>query len=294
MIARAGTVRGPPRTCSFTYPGPLRHESINCFSEWFPNSVPFQEPESGEGRRFSLRGIEWEGGPPPVPIFIMFKDRVSVLMETLRSFWRTMRTPYEIVIMNDNSTYPDATAFLQKLREAGVTVHDNDRTWTTFDDLYKINADFVASYMAAHTSEYYVLTDPDCALESAPWNILFVYQAVLDGLGLEAVGASLRWDDFPETMSAPYEATMLKLQANAFEMNGRHYYYIAAPVDTTFAMYRKGHKLQRLRGKYVRMLPPLGARHLDFYLEKGKLPPDYSYYHSSARAKNVNHMQHLE
>lgn len=122
-------------------------------------------------------------------------------------------------------------------------------------------------------------TDPDCALDSAPWNLLQVYQHALESLKLTAVGTALRWDDFPESLTLAYEGNVAKLPPKALLYNDRNYYYIDAPVDTTFAMFRTGPRLKRLRGKHVRMLPPLGARHLDFYLTKDRLPDDYVFYH---------------
>jgi hypothetical protein len=173
-------------------------------------------------------------------------------------------------------------------------VHDNPRAWGHFDELFEIIADFVDIYTKASKSPYYVLTDPDCALDSAPWNILHVYQHALESLNLTAVGTALRWDDFPETMTVAYEGGVAKLPPRALPYKDRNYYYIDAPVDTTFAMYNTGPRLKRLRGKHVRMLPPLGARHLDFYLGKERLPEDYKYYHHAARAKAVNHMSHVD
>lgn len=87
--------------CRFDYPGPLRPESLGCYAEFFPGQQPFAYPPRSTltpGRRFSLSGVEWEedGGVPRVPIIVLFKDRVSVLIETLRSFWRHIGTPYEV------------------------------------------------------------------------------------------------------------------------------------------------------------------------------------------------------
>jgi hypothetical protein len=85
--------------CRFDYRGPLRPESLDCFAEYFPFGQPFSFPEmtTAPGRRFSLSGVEWaDATVPRVPIFVLFKDRVSVLMETLRSFYRYIGTPYEV------------------------------------------------------------------------------------------------------------------------------------------------------------------------------------------------------
>lgn len=178
-------------------------------------------------------------------------------------------------------------------------MHDNKREWADFPELYEIVADFVGAYMnESSKSDYFVLTDPDSALDSSPSNILQVYQAVLEGVGVDVVGAALRWDDFPERMHTPKEnwdgyhineLEYAKLPSFPFLHNEHNYYYTKVPVDSTFAMYRRTTSVQRLHlSSYIRMLPPLGARHLDFYLETGNLPEDYKYYHGAARAKTVN------
>lgn len=85
--------------CRFDYPGPLRPESYDCYTDFFPLSLPFSYPEMATvlGRSFSLSGVTWEDASVPrIPIFILFKDRVSVLMETLRSYYRFLGTPYEV------------------------------------------------------------------------------------------------------------------------------------------------------------------------------------------------------
>ena len=210
----------------------------------------------------------------------------------------------QLIIFNDNSTYPDAVRFLDRLAASGVKVHDNKREWGSFDELYETVADFVEGYMnESSKSDYFILTDPDCALDSSPWNILFVYQAALEGAdetGVDVVGAALRRDDYPETMHFPKkenwddyhkynELNYAKLPSFPFLHNDLNYYYMKVPVDSTFAMYRSSSSLKRLAWKkYIRMLPPLGARRLDFYLEKGNLPEDYKYYHRTARSKALN------
>ncbi len=84
--AAAGPWRRARDPCAFEYTGPLRPESMDCFMEYFPAKLPFYQPVMAANRSFTLSGIQWESGPPPVPVFVLFKDRVSVLMETLRSF----------------------------------------------------------------------------------------------------------------------------------------------------------------------------------------------------------------
>ena len=279
--------------CDFDYQGPLKYESLNCFQEYVPFSNNLTFPIYSNNS-FTLRGLEWKDGPAPIPIFIMFKDRVSVLMETLRNLYRYIRTPFEIVIINDNTTFPSSVAFLQKLRYSEVYVHDIEHFWgEDFNQLYVLVANFVEDYMNSSSASYFVLTDADCALDSAPGDILVVYQSMLDGLGVDAAGAAIRWDDWPPSTNVEFESTQRILQAGAYKFMDRHYYYNNASVDTTFAMYRRDWRLQRLVGKHIRILPPLAARHVDFYLDKNNLPDDYKFYFERARAKQVNHMGHL-
>lgn len=281
--------------CTFDYPGPLQLESLNCFLDFFPHAAPLTFP-SYANQSFSVRGLEWKDGPAPIPIFVLFKDRVSVLVETLRSFYRYIRTPFEIILIHDNSTFPAAVHFVQRLGESGVLVYENQHPWEEFDHFYEIVADFVEEYMRSSEATHFVLTDPDCALDSAPSNILLVYENILDGLGVDVAGAALRWDDWPEaSRSNRNEDYFVTLPAEAYNFNGLHYYYNEkAHVDTTFAMYNKNRRLRRCQGSYVRILPPLGVRHLDFYLDKEHLPADYKYYHTRAKAKQINHMTHLD
>ena len=278
------------KMCSFDYDGPLKNSTLNCFIEYFDFASPVQF-SSYSNMSHTVRGITWTEGPAPVPIFILFRDRVSIVIEVIRSFHRYIRTPFEIVIFNDRSSFPVATNFLMRLEASGLHIHHSTIEWENFDQLYSMLAKFIEDYMASSQSEFYVLTDPDCALDSAPWNILDVYQRALVELKVTAIGASIRWDDWSDLVwNTGYERSYTKLTPQIVGIRGKTYYYIDAPVDTTFAMYRKGKRISRLT--YARMLPPLGVRHLDFYLEKN-IPPDYVYYHNHSRKSGVNHMSHI-
>lgn len=86
--------------CRFDYPGPLRPESYDCYSEFFPLSLPFSYPEmvTLPGRSFSLSGVTWANASVPrVPIFVLFKDRVSVLMRRCGAFTATWAHPMRCV-----------------------------------------------------------------------------------------------------------------------------------------------------------------------------------------------------
>jgi hypothetical protein len=268
-------------SCEFDYTGPLREEDINCLLDVFTFSTPVKYQTFVNGTH-DIRGIRFnDNTSAPIPIFIPFRDRISVLIETIRSFHRHIRTPFELVIINDNSTYPTAVNFLNRLSESGVYIHNNMQPWNGFDELYEIFKKVISEYMEKSEAEFFILTDPDTALDSAPGNILSVYQHVFEVLNPKVVGALFRWDDWPVSMRS---VPGIKLGAEyivpkGVEYYGRIYYYIQWPIDTTFAMYRKGEELKRYNtSPAFRMLPPLGVRHLDFYLDHTNPPADYVHY----------------
>lgn len=69
--------------------------------------------------------------------------------------------------------------------------------------------------------------------------------------------------------------------------------YMETPVDTTFAMYRTSNGFRRLAQPSIRVLPPLGARHLDFYWTRDRVPPDMLYYLRRVGGTSFTHMLHL-
>ena len=100
--------------CNFDYSGPLRPKDLNCHLEIFDFATPLKLPNLTNNSH-TLGGLKWENGHPPVPIYILFKDRISVLIESIRSIHRNIKTPFQLVIFNDNSTFPAAVNFLKRI-----------------------------------------------------------------------------------------------------------------------------------------------------------------------------------
>jgi hypothetical protein len=280
--------------CSFEASYIKTTDILNCNLDTFEFSQPitFIQPENG---KHTLSGLKYFSGAPPIPIFILFADKVTVLIETLRSYHRYIQTPFEIIILDNKSTFPRAVAFLKHLEKAGVKIYHLPQTWTSFNELHDIAVSFIEAHMRTSPSEYYIFTDADCALDSAPPNILDVYKAALDTLDYNLIGAAIRWDDLPSAVRKQKKEYLYldgHRDIKTFTYQDRLYYFAPALVDTTFAMARKGTRLARLKQTSIRMLSPLGIRHLDFYLDPNNLPQDYIYYLNRARSKDsdLNHM----
>ena len=57
-----------------------------------------------------------------------------------------------------SSSFPDAIDLVQRLRESGVHVHDNQRSWEEFDQFYEIVADFVEDSMMSSNASHFILS----------------------------------------------------------------------------------------------------------------------------------------
>lgn len=239
--------------CDYTYPGEFKVESLDCFIQYFPpslNTIKFGRihssvyvssdpyPLNNVNVTLSAKGLSIMDSnlnttdKLPVPIIIMFKDRISVLTETIKSYYQYIRTPFEIVIFDDNTTFPSSILFLQKLELAGVTVHYNIKKWNDFESLFSLFSDFVSDYMRTSKSSHYIISDPDCALDSAPGNIIHVYEAFFEGLKVKGVGAALRWDDWVDITPFRHQQVFILSPSKQFEFYKRNYFYISATTDT--------------------------------------------------------------
>ena len=72
----------------------------------------------------------------------------------------------------------------------------------------------------AKSNASHVLTDPACVLGSAPWNILSIYQTVLDDIPeIAIVSAALRRDDWLTAINNSNEERFVALPALAYDYN---------------------------------------------------------------------------
>jgi hypothetical protein len=263
---------------------------INCYMDAFPVSTALQRKD-----------ISISTDVDCIPIFILFSERVSSLFEAIRSFHKYIKTCFNIIIFDDDSQYTEAVSalhWLDRTNSFRVTVHYSKEKWNGFGELFEYFKSFIESYLQNLDTDVFVISDPDCALDSSPGNILLIYREILlnnlTGYYLRGVGASIRWDDWPmQSANLSYEANFRLMKAQTLTIGDRNFYYLDAKVDTTFVMYRKMDEFQRLARPTIRMLPPLGVRHLDFYLSRDRLSKDYEIYLSRAERSKVNHMIHL-
>ena len=227
--------------------------------------------------------------PASVPIFIITCDRLGVLRESIASYREHIRTPFEIVIHDNGSTYQPLLAYLEELEGSGVAVYRHAERIVAQEQLNGV-AGTVARWFSGRAPGNYVVTDPDVALVGDCGDILELYAHLLEtAVEIEVVGPMLRIDDLPDCY--PLKAEVIERHMKQFwhksplelTWRGRRIGYQHARIDTTFGMYRAGFRFRRLCRGY-RTYAPYWARHLDWYIDPQRLSGDQKHYlHHASR-----------
>jgi len=229
-----------------------------------------------------------------IPIFIISFERLDALERSIRSYYENIKTPFEIVIMDFGSTFVPTLKYLKILEHKGIKVYwkeklSNKRRFNLYID------EIVQDYFKNHPKSNYIVTDPDIALDNVNGDILEVYAHLL-GIMPEIIvaGPMLRIDDLPDHYPLKEEVCFRSLETfyhsrkvNAIQYKGKTIKYVLVKIDTTFALNRAGTHWRRHR-MAARVLPPYGARHLEWYLDPKNLTPDQKYYMEHA-SRTITH-----
>ena len=142
----------------------------------------------------------------------------------------------------------------------------------------------ISAWFRDHEAKFYVVTDPDVALEDSSGQALQLYAELLERHPeATVVGPMLRVDDIPDhnpfkqnaidTWYALYGAVTPLAEI----VRGNSVRLLAGPIDTTFGMYRADFAFHRLNLGYS-VMSPFAAWHLDWYLDPANLTDDQTFY----------------
>ena len=229
-----------------------------------------------------------------IPIFIISRDRLDALERSMRSYHENIKTPFEIIIMDFGSTFVPTLKYLKNLEHEGVKVYRREKIVNKRHFNVPVD-EVIQDYFENHPASNYVVTDPDITLDNTDGDILEVYTHLLGILPENyIVGPMLRIDDLPdhyplkeEVIFRGWETFYHTRKVNTIQYKGKPINYVLVKIDTTFAMNRAGAHWMRHR-KAARVLPPYGARHLEWYLNPKDLTPDQKYYMEHA-SRGITH-----
>jgi hypothetical protein len=228
-----------------------------------------------------------------IPIFIITHDRYRVLNYSIDSYFKTITSPFEIVIFDQKSTFPPMIDYLRFLESGDITVawnHRNGNMSEMVDDLRNV----IQEWLKNHPSPYYVVTDSDVALDGCKGDILLYYAYLLEKFpDIECIGPMLRIDDIPdyyplkkEAYERHYDLSWRRVPI-AIPWEGINYHLLPSIIDTTFAMYRSSFPFKNYNIAF-RSYAPYLAKHLDWYINPAEMTDDQLYYLEHARRDLAN------
>jgi GT2 family glycosyltransferase len=219
----------------------------------------------------------------PIPIFIISYNRLTVLRESIRSFYENIGQDFRLIIHDNASTFPPLLEYLRELEQQGIEVVHHPVN-PPLAGLAAAVAGTISAWMARNDADYYVVTDPDIALDGTFPNILEFYAWMLDNLEeVNVVGPMLRIDDLPDCYR--WKTAVIREHTrqfwgrlpNTIRWKRNNYHVLPAPIDTSFGMYRAGFPFERLN-MGLRTYAPYVARHLDWYIDQDRPTEDQVYY----------------
>lgn len=251
-----------------------------CFDAAFKLKPHLQLPADEVGAKH-LKFRYWKECRPTddffgLPVFVNCRDRVAPLKALVG--WLLAAGHRNIFLLDNASTYPPLLAYYDGLAgEARVKVVRLGRNlgqkalWTS------------GLLSALKVATPFVYTDCDIVpAEGCPANAVEVfYRILLANPMVQRVGFGLRIDDIPDHYGK--KAAIVDHERQFWQhrvADGVPAQY-AAPIDTTFALYRHGN-YHEASVDAIRTGPPFVARHTDWYLDTAALGEEERYYFTHA------------
>lgn len=222
-----------------------------------------------------------------IPLIIPNYNQLTYL-KNLINWWKFYYPNNPVYIVDNNSNYKPLLEFYDKRFSEW---NDINVLYHTQNDCRK-NLAAAVEYVASKY-EYYVISDPDIMpCPNTPPNFLEIFKKIIDSPNVHHVGFGLKIDDIPEWYSMRQEVInnetgFKQVPSTFFHIDGVKYETKQAPIDTTFALYKKSN------GGWASPMTPFAwtqsfrifeAYHLGWYLDGSNLNPEmYNYFHSAKK-----------
>lgn len=216
-----------------------------------------------------------------IPVIINSFNRLECLLR-LVAFLENCGLK-NIVILDNNSSYPPLLAYYSSCPYRVVRLHENmghHAFWTS--GLYR-----------KYRWNYFAYTDPDVVpIEECPQRFLDHFRSVLLlDTRLDKVGFSIKIDDLPDSFDL--KERVIRHEKRHWEKEVLPNVY-DAPIDTTFALYRP---LSKLKAGHAFMMParrcgfPYVVRHMPWYTDSSRLSEEDKFYAQTSNESSTVAMQ---
>ncbi|MES2203862.1 MAG: glycosyltransferase family A protein [Pseudomonadota bacterium] len=205
----------------------------------------------------------------PTAIFIISYNRGEYLKRVISSYKKQDR-PVDIIIHDNGSDDLNTRKALADAEKKGIKVYYKEKIHCA-DELNNVSETIHDYFRDWSEPQEYIVTDCDIDLSMTDKNAINIYSALLNKFNnVDCVGPMLTIADIPHTY--PLRNKALNRHIMQFwhkkplklEYDGREIFYIFAPIDTTFAIYRAGSEYRRLKSG-LRLYNPFEAKHLDWH-----------------------------
>lgn len=213
------------------------------------------------------------------PIIIPNYNQVTYLAN-LVNWWKWYYPENPVHVLDNGSTKKNYQAV--HYLGSGITVNYFTENRCT---------DNLKDFLSKNPFDYYCISDPDIMpLPNTPPNFLEIFKHCIDHYGYDHVGFGLKTDDIPDWFEG--RANMLHDEQSLLhtpikiEYEGKEYTGYRAPIDTTFALYKKangGWQNPMTSGKWSNSLRLFQAYHLPWYLHPDHLNDEMKYYFETAK-----------
>lgn len=176
-----------------------------------------------------------------IPIIIMTKDEGLYLDRCVKSILATVKTDYEIYIVDNSSKtkeQKDTLTKLDKFNNINV-IYNKKNLWVL--GLNKT----IAKIKKLHNSSYFFLTDGDIDFSAVNvggcW-LEFLIQQMESNISIGKIGLSLSWSYLE---SEPELANILKQEQSLYNDAKRINDFYVSPVDTTATLFRTDWSIEK-------------------------------------------------
>ena len=214
-----------------------------------------------------------------VPVFVNCRNRLAPLRQLLD--WLDAVGLDEVYLLDNDSTYPPLLEFYESCRPTVVRLGANVGQLALFS---------TPGLLDEHARERpFVYTDPDVVpVEECPADAVEHFQAVLERHPeVSKAGFGLVIDDLPDHYPFARQVIAWEKRWWADEVEPGVY---AAPIDTTFAVYRAGTREYRLDA--LRTGRPYVARHTTWYTDLAN-PSEEDVFYARDRSPSTQHWGQL-
>lgn len=218
-----------------------------------------------------------------VAIFINSYNRLLYLKLLIK--WLEGAGHLNIIILDNNSTYPPLLSYLNKISYPVLRLKSN----MGYLALYR--SGFFNDYLSKN---YYVFTDDDIIpTATCPLDAIDYFKSILDKYPhIQKCGFGLKIDDLPDEYRYKEQAIATELASRVGRLEDDVY---LAKIDTTFCLYKphvvdKGYLTDNIARceNSAKTDEPYVARHGTFYIDSSNLSVEEHFYQEHLNPNSVH------